>query len=95
VRGEQVFPVPPLAMPEAGIKQPSIEQLTRYEAVQLFIERARAVKPDFQVTNENAPAVAEICFRLDGLPLAIELATARIGLFNVFPGPAKALALAV
>jgi predicted ATPase len=50
--------------------------------VQLFIERAQAVKPDFEVTNENAPAVAEICFRLDNLPLAIELATARINLFS-------------
>jgi predicted ATPase/class 3 adenylate cyclase len=81
-RGEQVFPVPPLALPRVDLKQPSIEQLTQYEAVQLFIERAQAVKPDFQVTNENAPAVAEICFRLDGLPLAIELATARIRLFS-------------
>ncbi len=48
----------------------------------MFIERAQAVKPDFQVTNENAPAVAEICVRLDGLPLAIELAAARISLFS-------------
>ncbi|RPJ27151.1 MAG: hypothetical protein EHM33_09045 [Chloroflexi bacterium] len=82
VRGEQVFPVPPLALPRPGLKQPSLEQLTQYEAVRLFIERAQAVKPDFAVTNENAPAVAEICFRLDGLPLAIELATARIRLFS-------------
>jgi predicted ATPase/class 3 adenylate cyclase len=82
VRGEQVFPVPPLGLPRTDLKQPSIEQLTQYEAVRLFIERAQAVKPDFQVTNENAPAVAEICFRLDGLPLAIELATARIRLFS-------------
>jgi predicted ATPase/class 3 adenylate cyclase len=82
VRGEQIFPVPPLALPKADLKQSSLEQLTQYEAVQLFIERAQAVRPDFQVTNENAPAVAEICFRLDGLPLAIELATARIRLFS-------------
>jgi len=59
------------------LKGQSVEQLTQYEAVRLFIERVLAVKPDFQVTNENAPAVAEICFRLDGLPLAIE---ARIAL---------------
>ncbi|HEX6269173.1 MAG TPA: adenylate/guanylate cyclase domain-containing protein [Anaerolineales bacterium] len=82
MRGEQVFPVPPLALPRADLKQPSIEQLTQFEAVRLFIERAQAVKPDFQLTDENAPAVAEICFRLDGLPLAIELATARIRLFS-------------
>src|SRR5688572_6744095 len=81
-RGEHVFPVPPLASPKGDLKQPSIEQLTQYEAVRLFIERAQSVKPDFQVTNENAPAVAEICFRLDGLPLAIELATARLSLFS-------------
>ncbi len=82
VRGEYVFPIPPLALPKVDLKQPSIEQLTQYEAVQLFIERAQAVKPDFKVTNENAPAVAEICWRLDGLPLAIELATARIRMFS-------------
>jgi predicted ATPase len=82
VRGEQVFPVPPLGLPGPDLKQPTLEQLTQYEAVRLFIERAQAIKPDFQVTNENAPAVAEICFRLDGLPLAIELATARIRLFS-------------
>ncbi len=82
VRGEHVFPVPPLALPGADLKQPTIELLTQYEAVRLFIDRALAVKPDFEVTNENAPAVAEICARLDGLPLAIELAAARISLFS-------------
>ena len=82
VRGEYVFPIPPLAMPKIDLKQPSIEQLIQYEAVRLFIGRAQAVKPDFMVTNENGPAVAEICWRLDGLPLAIELAAARIRLFS-------------
>ena len=82
MRGEHVFPVPPLALPKADLKHPSIEQLAQYESIRLFIERAQAVKPDFGLTNENAPAVAEICVRLDGLPLAIELATARICLFS-------------
>jgi predicted ATPase/class 3 adenylate cyclase len=75
--GEHELPVPPLSMPDLKL-QPPLERLTQYEAVGLFVERARAVKPDFKVTNESAPAVAEICVRLDGLPLAIELAAARI-----------------
>jgi predicted ATPase len=77
--GEHEFPVPPLDLPDPAYP-PTPERLTQYEAVRLFVERARAVKPDFSVTNENAPAVAEICVRLDGLPLAIELAAARIRL---------------
>jgi predicted ATPase/class 3 adenylate cyclase len=75
--GEQEYPVPPLALPDPRVLPP-VEVLTQYEAVRLFVERARAVKADFSVTNENAPAVAEICARLDGLPLAIELAAARV-----------------
>ena len=75
--GEQEYPVPPLELPDPA-NLPSLERLSQYEAVALFIERARAVKPGFEVTNDNAPAVAEICVRLDGLPLAIELAAARI-----------------
>jgi predicted ATPase/class 3 adenylate cyclase len=81
VRVEHVFPVPPLSLPARGGKSLPLEKLTQYDAVRLFIERAQAVRPDFQVTNENAPAVAEICIRLDGLPLAIELAASRIRLF--------------
>ena len=77
VSGEQEYPVPPLDLPDPA-NLPPLEQLSQYEAVALFIERARAVKPGFEVTNDNAPAVAEICVRLDGLPLAIELAAARI-----------------
>ena len=76
VRAEREFPVPALALPDPQ-HLPSLSTLSQYEAVALFIERAQAVKPDFQVTNVNAPAVAEICARLDGLPLAIELAAAR------------------
>ena len=75
--GEHEFPVPPLSMPDLE-RPPPLERLTQYEAVRLFVERARAVKPDFAITNESAPAIAEICVRLDGLPLAIELAAARI-----------------
>jgi predicted ATPase/Tfp pilus assembly protein PilF len=75
--GEHVFPVPPLTLPDLK-RPPPLERLTQYEAVGLFVERARALKPNFEVTNESAPSVAEICVRLDGLPLAIELAAARI-----------------
>src|ERR687893_813113 len=81
VYGEQEFPVPPLELPDHK-RLLSVERLTQYEAVRLFIERAKAARPDFSVTNENAPAVAEICVRLDGLPLAIELAAARIKLLT-------------
>ena len=77
ISGEQEMPVPPLALPDPGAPA---ERVSQYEAVRLFIERAVAVKPGFAVTNENAPAVAEICARLDGLPLAIELAAARVKL---------------
>ncbi len=80
--GEHVFPVPPLGLPKTDFKKQSLEQFTQCEAIHLFIDRALAVKPDFKVTNENAPAVAEICIRLDGLPLAIELAAARISIFS-------------
>ncbi len=77
VRGEKELPVPPLALPDTR-RLPGVERLSQYAAVQLFIQRALDVKPDFAITNETAPAVAEICHRLDGLPLSIELAAARI-----------------
>jgi predicted ATPase/class 3 adenylate cyclase len=77
LRAEQEYLVPPLALPRRDPPL-SVEQLSQYEAVRLFIERAQAVKPDFIVDNANAPAVVEICHRLDGLPLAIELAAARV-----------------
>jgi predicted ATPase/class 3 adenylate cyclase len=82
VRGEIVFPVPPLALPHIEARRASLEEVAGAEAVQLFIERAQAVRPDFQLTAGNAQAVAEICARLDGLPLAIELATARLNVFT-------------
>jgi len=76
VRAEHEFAVLPLALPDPK-RLPDPVVLSRYEAVALFIARAQAARPDFQVTNANARAVAEICVCLDGLPLAIELAAAR------------------
>jgi predicted ATPase/serine/threonine protein kinase len=77
VRGECEFQVPPLELPDLT-HQPSIEALSKCPAVHLFLERARAAHPRFVLTEEDASAVAEICLRLDGLPLAIELAAPRI-----------------
>ncbi len=88
VSGEYEFPVPPLALPDLRLLPPlaDSEALAQFAAVALFLERARALKLDFQLTPTNARPIAEICVRLDGLPLAIELAAARIKLL-----PPKAL----
>ena len=81
--GETVWRVPSLTVPDREpARLPPPERLTQYGAVQLFIERAVAARPEFRVTNENAPAVAEICWRLDGIPLAIELAAVRINVLS-------------
>ncbi|MGH7451195.1 MAG: ATP-binding protein, partial [bacterium] len=81
LKGEREYPVEPLRAPDpqAMISKDSFSQ---YAAVELFIQRALAIKPDFEVNNDNAPAIAEICFRLEGMPLAIELAAARLKLFS-------------
>jgi predicted ATPase len=79
IYGEHDYAVTPLSVPDTK-RLPPIEVLSQYEAVRLFIERAGAAKAGFEITSENAPAVAEICVRLDGLPLAIELAAARVRL---------------
>jgi predicted ATPase/DNA-binding CsgD family transcriptional regulator len=81
IRAEREFPVPPLALPDLT-HLPESHILSQYAAVALFLERSRAVNPDFQVTPAHSRIIAEICVRLDGLPLAIELAAARIKLLS-------------
>ncbi len=81
VYGEHEFPVPPLALPDLK-SIPPVDVLSSFPAVALFVARAQAVKHEFALTKENAAAVTAICFRLDGLPLAIELAAARIKLLS-------------
>ncbi len=80
--GEQIYYVPSLAFPDSS-DEISTENLSQYESVKLFIERALAVQPDFEVTNDNAPALAEICRQLDGIPLAIELAASRVKVLSL------------
>jgi predicted ATPase len=77
--GEYEFHVPPLDVPDVGIEIKT-EKLAQYSAIQLFVERARAVMSDFTLTSENASTIARICDRVNGLPLALELAAARVKL---------------
>jgi predicted ATPase/class 3 adenylate cyclase len=81
IQGEQEFPVPPLELPDPA-RPPRPEELSRFEAVALFVERAMAIDPSFALDEENSGAIAEICRRLDGLPLAIELAASRLRLLS-------------
>ena len=76
ITGEVAWLVPSLSLPDLR-RLPAVESLPRYESARLFVERAAAVKPTFTLTEQNAVAVAQVCYRLDGIPLAIELAAAR------------------
>ena len=82
VKGEMSYPVPSLSSPDVK-HLPTIEQLAQYEAVRLFIDRASLVAPHFVVDKANAPHIAQICHRLDGIPLGIELAAARVKMLSV------------
>lgn len=84
LRGEHLFPVAPLTLPDVEDAQlPDLDALSRVEAIELFLQRAREVAPDFTLTAENAGSIVRICQRLDGLPLAIELAVTRLRMFSV------------
>jgi predicted ATPase/DNA-binding CsgD family transcriptional regulator len=90
IAGERIYPLPglgwPAINPEAtrkGQGRLDLQELIGFDAIRLFVERARLFSPDFSLASENAPAVAEICQRLDGLPLALELASARLNVLTV------------
>ena len=82
ITGEVAWPVPSLSLPDLR-RLPDIGSLPSYESARLFVERAEAVKPTFALTEQNASAVAQVCYRLDGIPLAIELAAARTKVLSV------------
>jgi non-specific serine/threonine protein kinase len=82
VPGETLWRVPSLSLPDMR-RVPSFDYIRPYEAVRLFVERARSVEPAFELASDNAPTVAEVCRHLDGIPLAIELAAARIRVLSV------------
>ena len=82
IPGEMTFRVPSLSVPDSR-HIPPIETLTQYESIRLFVERAEVIQPNFELTTANASSVAQICQRLDGIPLAIELAVARVKMMPV------------
>ncbi len=82
LRGEQIFPVPPLQLPDISGFRQAVSELMKNESIQFFAERAQSVKPDFKISETNITPIIEICSRLDGLPLAIELAAARMNVFS-------------
>jgi predicted ATPase len=75
-----LYPVPPMALPPAGL---SLEDADQFDSIQLFVERARAILPNFELTSDNAGVAAKICRHLDGIPLAIELASARVNFLSL------------
>src|SRR5262249_48827310 len=77
IAGELAYQVPALSLPDPA-RLPPVERFTDYEAVRLFLERAATVQPGFALSDQNAAVVAEVCCRLDGIPLAIEMAAARL-----------------
>lgn len=77
VPGERAWRVPSLSVPDPRLAE-TAEELERYEAVRLFVDRARLMQPDFAPTSANSAALAQVCARLDGIPLALELAAARV-----------------
>lgn len=79
IQSEREYPVPPLETPQ---REATLEELAGYESVKLFVDRSRAARPNFSLTKDNASSVTEICLRLDGLPLALELAAARVKLLS-------------
>ena len=82
LQGEHEFPVSPLALPDLALLPDRTEALVQYAACALFVQRAQAIRLDFQVTQANVRVIAEVCTRLDGLPLALELAAARLRLLS-------------
>jgi predicted ATPase len=82
IAGEQTYRAPSMSLPDRKHAH-TPQTLSHYESARLFIDRALLVRSDFQVTNESAPALASVCFHLDGIPLAIELAAARVRSLSV------------